>query len=611
MTPGEELLSLLHRRIQERGRITFAGFMQAALYEPRLGRYCRPHPPMGPDGDYITSPEVDEAFGRILGRAVAELFGRLTPPGEGLPLSIIEMGPGRGTLCRDLLRGLSEEAPAIHRSVRYTLVESSEPLAQHQRSLLADEPSSEGRVEWKSWEELRGGAPISGCIIANEFLDALPVHLVEWRGGALREIYVKAGEEGALAEEAGDPSTPELGEYFRRLGITLDEGQRAEVNLQALAWARQAAGVLGRGYAVVIDYGHDAEELYSERHHAGTLLGYRNHRLVTDPLATPGEQDLTSHVDFTSVAAEAARAGFGASGRTTQRNLLVCMGLPAMIARLAQSEGPGEGGRIAKRFALHTLMSPAGMGATFKVLMLAKGAEVAGLRCLRDPFRGPVEAVESDVYYPPDARPGPASPEAPDSGISPTGPGPEHRGQDVPDDSASPSAQSLRSLMKGAGSPAEAIARMVKAIHRSSPLYDWTGVYLLEGEELVLAHEIGKPTPHRRIPLDKGICGAAAREGSTIIVDDVTADPRYLACTLETRSEIVVPLKGEGGRILGEIDIDSDRAAAFDQGDREALEVAAGILSEALGSFSGSGGTSEPFRPAARGAERRGEEKAP
>jgi len=94
-------------------------------------------------------------------------------------------------------------------------------------------------------------------------------------------------------------------------------------------------------------------------------------------------------------------------------------------------------------------------------------------------------------------------------------------------------------------------------------------------------------------------------------VDDVTADPRYLACTLETRSEIVVPLKGEGGRILGEIDIDSDRAAAFDQGDREALEVAAGILSEALGSFSGSGGTSEPFRPAARGAERRGEEKAP
>lgn len=149
-------------------------------------------------------------------------------------------------------------------------------------------------------------------------------------------------------------------------------------------------------------------------------------------------------------------------------------------------------------------------------------------------------------------------------------------------DSAILTGTALRTALRDAGSREEGIARVVSRIHGSNPLYTWTGVYLLDGEELVLAHQIGKPTPHERIPLDKGICGAAAREGATIVVDDVNSDPRYLACSLETRSEIVVPLKGSDGRILGEIDIDSDTEAAFDEGDRQVLEVAAGILSEFL-----------------------------
>jgi GAF domain-containing protein len=139
--------------------------------------------------------------------------------------------------------------------------------------------------------------------------------------------------------------------------------------------------------------------------------------------------------------------------------------------------------------------------------------------------------------------------------------------------------ETLKEGLGAASSRSDGIRRVVEAIRASNPLYDWTGVYLLEGSELVLAHEIGAPTPHRRITLDRGICGAAAREGVTIVVDDVHADPRYLACTLETRSEIVVPLKS-GGRILGEIDIDSDRRAAFTPIDRERIEAAAGLLSD-------------------------------
>jgi len=161
--------------------------------------------------------------------------------------------------------------------------------------------------------------------------------------------------------------------------------------------------------------------------------------------------------------------------------------------------------------------------------------------------------------------------------------------------------ETLKEGLRAASSRAEGIRRTVEAIRASNPLYHWTGVYLLEGAELVLAHEIGRPTPHRRIPLDRGICGAAAREGVTIVVDDVHADPRYLACTLETRSEIVVPLKA-GGRILGEIDIDSDRHAAFTPEDRERIEAAAALLSGFVSRFSGPVPQSSATPPRARAA---------
>lgn len=140
----------------------------------------------------------------------------------------------------------------------------------------------------------------------------------------------------------------------------------------------------------------------------------------------------------------------------------------------------------------------------------------------------------------------------------------------------------LREVLRDARTGEEGIRRCVEAIRASNPRYHWTGVYLLDGSELVLAHEIGKPTPHRRIPIDRGICGAAAREGATVVVDDVHSDPRYLACTVETKSEIVVPLKARDGRVMGEIDIDSDLPAAFDEADRARLERAAKLLSEFL-----------------------------
>ncbi len=582
MTPGEDLLTILRRRIELRGRIPFSEFMAAALYEPGLGRYCRPRPPMGPEGDYVTSPEVDEAFGRLLGRGIREMWESTGGPGAASPFTIVEAGPGRGTLCRDLLSGLAAEAPALHGEVRYVLVESSGSLRAGQQALLRSHPAAAGRAAWWDWRDLLEGPPIRGCVLANEFLDALPVHLVERSGGRLVEIWVGLDGGGDFVEVAAEPSRPEIEAYFRRLGITLAEGQRAEVNLEAIRWVREAARLIATGYAVIIDYGHEASELFSEAHFEGTLLGYRRHRLSEDPLADPGDQDLTSHVDFTSVREAALGAGFTAWAMTSQRNLLVSMGLAEMIASLP---GPREGGSaeaLGRRFALHTLMSPSGMGGTFKALILGRDAPVAGLRLAGNPFRGAVEGPGGGVYDNACERAGSREP----SGVAPSRP----RKASAPNMSREPSrldAQALRGLLASAPSRAEGIRAAVEAIRASNPAYHWAGVYLLEGEELVLAHQIGKPTPHERIPLDRGICGAAAREGRTLVVDDVRADPRYLACSLETRSEIVVLIKGGDGRILGEIDIDSDLPSAFDGEDRRSLEQAADLLGSFFESHDG------------------------
>ena len=140
----------------------------------------------------------------------------------------------------------------------------------------------------------------------------------------------------------------------------------------------------------------------------------------------------------------------------------------------------------------------------------------------------------------------------------------------------------IQRLAAGAVNSHALLAEAVALLQRERPHYNWVGVYLLEGDELVLGPFVGKPTPHTRIRLDKGICGAAASTGQTVIVDDVNADPCYLACSLETRSEIVVPIV-RAGRVLGEIDIDSDQPAAFTEEDRELLEGVAEILALKLG----------------------------
>ena len=389
--PGaESLRAWLRDRICAAGSIPFMEFMEAALYHPQLGYYCRPGMTTGPEGDFYTSPDLHPAFGLLLSRQIAEIAAR-TQADARSAFHVIEAGPGAGRLARDIIAGLATEHAALARRVVYTLVEISPSLRQMQRTTIAGGDVA-GLVEdlrWRSWADLigEGSEGFSGCVVANEFLDALPVHLVERRGGRLMEVHVVAGDDGF--GETLLPATDRLESHLAWLGVEMEEGQRAEIGLRALDWISSLGrlfGEQGSGGAIIVDYGYSAKDLYGPERRRGTLMCYRRHQAGEDPYLHVGEQDMTVHVDFTSVERRARASGFDVAGPATQMRFLVSLGLAQIMADLAQEASTSARG-VKERLALHALTTPGGMGEIFKVMLLARGAPAADLTGAKDPFR--------------------------------------------------------------------------------------------------------------------------------------------------------------------------------------------------------------------------------
>jgi SAM-dependent MidA family methyltransferase len=353
--------------------MTFAAFMEAALYGP--GGYYAERPALGgPGGDYVTSPEIHPAFGALVGRQVAEVWEALGQPDR---FELVEQGPGTGALCRDLLTWAKHEAPSFAPTIRYVLVEPSAPLRAAQRATLAEADLLDARLSWDERSALEFDGSISGCILANELVDAFPVHLVVVRDGHLRERYVALkGDGSALTFQEDEPSTPALGSYFDELGLLPGEGCLAEVNLLAPTWAERAGAALARGALLTIDYGYPASRLYAPDRKYGTLLCYRGHQLGSDPLVHVGEQDITSHVDFTTLARAGERVGLETAGLIDQAGFLTNLGLRHYLRQL-------ERGAVrateydANRRALLELVAPEGLGAML-VLMQTRG--IGGFR---------------------------------------------------------------------------------------------------------------------------------------------------------------------------------------------------------------------------------------
>ena len=228
-----------------------------------------------------------------------------------------------------------------------------------------------------------------GVLVANELLDALPVHQVVMRAGGLREVYVDVCDDRLITCE-GPLSTPALAGYLDRLGVVLEPGWRVEINLRALDWIRDMAGRLERGFVILVDYGHEARELYSPSHASGTLTTFARHTMAgpeTSPdtpswLAQPGEQDITCHVDFTSIRAAAEAEGLTMLGFLDQTYFLLALANlsnPSNLSNLSSLSSLSSPSNLKNRLALKTLLMPGGLGSTHKVMIFGKGVGTPAL----------------------------------------------------------------------------------------------------------------------------------------------------------------------------------------------------------------------------------------
>ena len=351
---------IIEREIKKRGAISFRDFMELALYHERFGYYSSERERIGKSGDYFTAANVSPLFGAMLARQFEEMRRLLA----GEEFVLVEMGAGTGQLAKDVLSSLRSE-------VRYIIVERSPAMRRRQRTVLG------GEVEVV--ESLRELGRVEGCIFSNELVDAFPVHVVEVRGGELQEVYVTL--RGGEFKEVLMPAGEELKRYFRELGVELPEGFRTEVNLEAVRWLKEVSGALKRGFLLTIDYGYPSGELYASHRSAGTLLCYHRHRAVTNPYINVGEQDITSHVNFSALAHFGEKHGLKVAGFTNLASFLLSLGLEDEMLRIREERG--EEAYLRALLPLKRLIMPGSMGEIFKVLVQYKGLNKPKLSCFK------------------------------------------------------------------------------------------------------------------------------------------------------------------------------------------------------------------------------------
>jgi SAM-dependent MidA family methyltransferase len=316
MTLGARLAG----RIREHGPITFAEFMDVALYDPAEGFYARPPVGRGPGGHFVTSPHVSPAFGDLLARQVAECWDLLDRP---RPYTVIEIGAGDGTLARQILDAV-RAAPELNRAIRYVAIERTPGQVVALR---------EAGVE--TVDSIPAAGPMTGCVLANEVLDNLPFHRLRERDGRVVEVLVDADGD-RLVEVEGEPSR----EAVNMLGRPLRTGEERPVSPAAAAMVGDLATVLERGYSFCFDYGTGPEVT------SGPVHGYRDHEVVAEILEDPGGRDVTAGVDLEALAGMARSAGLQVWGPVHQREALLALGfrlwMSGVRARQAEAEASGD-----------------------------------------------------------------------------------------------------------------------------------------------------------------------------------------------------------------------------------------------------------------------------
>jgi SAM-dependent MidA family methyltransferase len=345
------------------GSIPFDRFMELALYAPGLGYYVSGARKFGPHGDFVTAPEISPLFGCCLARQVDQV---LTELGGG---DILEFGAGSGVMAADLLSELQRLGRLPQ---RYLILELSAELQARQRCTLAERvPNLADRVVWC---ERLPGDDLHGVILANELLDAMPVHRFRVAPAGLEECFVGLVD-GRLVEQWRPATAPGLIDVGKRLLAPLGDlaiGYRSEVNLRLAPWLRALGMRLRRGAAILIDYGYVGREYYHPERHMGTLVCHYRHRAHGDPLGLPGLQDITANVDFSALAEAAIAADFTIGGFSTQAHFLFGCGLEQLIAC---SDVNAVAQHVALMQGVKKLTLPGEMGERFKVMALTRGLE--------------------------------------------------------------------------------------------------------------------------------------------------------------------------------------------------------------------------------------------
>ena len=365
MTPAE---AAIRAEIARRGSIPFADFMALALGHADGGYYTAAAARPTRGGDFLTAPELHPVFGAALARQVAEAWERL---GRLSPFTLVEYGAGAGTLALAILEGLRGDGSPLADALVYAPVE----LNRHRLAELGVRASAAGLPVVDAGE--LDGRPIAGVVLANEYLDALPVHLVELREGCPREVHVGIGCDGAFEDVIGEVSDGAVARHLAELraaGIALVEGQRLEVRPAIDAWAYEVGRRLATGLVLVLDYGAPAADLYGPRRRAGTLMTYRGH--VADgssdaPYHDIGERDITAHVDTTALGGALGRAGLDLLGETSQAELLVGCGLEELLGR-RQAAVARASEALELRSAVMRLLDPRHLGG-FRAVLAGRG----------------------------------------------------------------------------------------------------------------------------------------------------------------------------------------------------------------------------------------------
>ncbi len=352
----------IEQEVRERGPIPFSRYMEMCLYEPGLGYYAKSKEQFGKAGDFYTSSDVHAVFGRLMARQFEEMWRVLGSPDQ---IEIVELGPGRGLFARDVLDWSRQKFPGFFRALHYTLVETSDALREKLAATVEEHVVAGKAVV--IGDVARYVSTENVIFFANEFFDALPVEVLSHHG-AMRVGW----EAGRFVESFVSASAAEL-EYLDRYSIHPEEGERVEAGLTAQRWMPRIAAALPCGFVVIIDYGYTRQELLAGRHR-GTIMCYRQHSASDDPYEAPGEQDITAHVNFTALRAAGEQAGLECLGLVTQAQFLMGIGEETQFSdAFEDARLPQE--RAKRALQLKHLVTPAGMGETFDVLVMSKRVE--------------------------------------------------------------------------------------------------------------------------------------------------------------------------------------------------------------------------------------------